>query len=257
MGYTHYYYIKRDITTKEWDELVKVAKILFREVDREQDIKLCNFEGEEGTEPKANKKIIYFNGCGDDSCESFNLYRKPKNIVTMKRGDFRFCKTYGRPYDTVVCAFLILISRTVRRYIEFSSDGPINRKKALEYETLSWVDGLELANKVWYLYVYDYVKEMYSDNSISTEEKEKMAELERKGVNKIKFYRKESRRRFQKLLDSKKIVLNKYCIAADHELIEAQGLPITLDPSYVEPEITEEEREQLLIEPQNETFGAD
>jgi hypothetical protein len=137
MGYTHYWYQKRDLTESEWISVVYNVGVIVTTAKR-RGISLCNGVGEKGTEPSFNVEEIMFNGDeskGEDH-ETMVINRKcpPKEPWQRRRG-FGFCKTARKPYDAVVVAVLIFLD-TLGAH-EISSDG----------EAEEWVDGLDLARE--------------------------------------------------------------------------------------------------------------
>jgi hypothetical protein len=86
-------------------------KALLKDVQHVQGIPLTNGMGDPGTSPEVTDKQVFFNGIGDDSCETFGLYRvrPPKESWQSRRGG-DFCKTYRRPYDLAVTAALCYLA---------------------------------------------------------------------------------------------------------------------------------------------------
>jgi hypothetical protein len=110
MGYTHYWRNPKGFTDEQWNKLLlEVRKIL-----KFSKIPIANGVGDEHSEPEVNNKRIFFNGVGDDSCETFNL--------TKTGQDFEFCKTRLLPYDDVVVLVLIE-AKKVNPNIQLTSDG--------------------------------------------------------------------------------------------------------------------------------------
>jgi hypothetical protein len=126
MGYTQYYSQNRSFTDIEWGQITKFAKHLF---NNQKNI-VANWEGEPGTTPKVDRKVINFNGIGPDAHENFLLSKD----VTPDHS-FGFCKTRQKPYDTVVVALLVYIDEVAPGALHITSDGYADE----------WNDGLELA----------------------------------------------------------------------------------------------------------------
>ena len=125
MGYTHYWTQTRDFTHDEWVQIREDFEALLKDVQHVQGIPLANGMGEPGTSPEISDKKIWFNGAGDNSAETFCLYRvrPPKEEWQSSRGG-DFCKTYRRPYDLAVTAALCYLA-TIPEPAAFtvSSDG--------------------------------------------------------------------------------------------------------------------------------------
>jgi hypothetical protein len=135
MGYTHYWYQRRDLTESEWTSVVyNVGQIMA--TAKKHGVSLCNGLGEKGTEPSFNVEEIMFNGdeSKDEDHETMVINRKcpPKEPWQSRRG-FGFCKTARKPYDAVVVAVLIFLDTFGAH--EISSDG----------DEAEWSDGLSLA----------------------------------------------------------------------------------------------------------------
>lgn len=81
-----------------------------------------------------------FNGCEEQSHETFRLGAKPVDVDTpWNKGNekiFDFCKTARKPYDTVVVACLAALADILGDDIEVSSDGSPE----------DWKDGVKLAS---------------------------------------------------------------------------------------------------------------
>lgn len=109
MGYTHYWRANREFTDKEWHRIC-------------QDFRYClagmpngiRIDDQEGGPAIVDGEKIWFNGAGDEGCETFALLRAPR--------DFQFCKTRRKPYDLMVQACL-LIARHHSTAITVTSDG--------------------------------------------------------------------------------------------------------------------------------------
>jgi hypothetical protein len=111
MGYTHYFTQTRDFTREEWAQIREDMDALLKDVQHVQGIPLANGVGEPGTSPEITDKKIWFNGVGDDSHETFCVYRKrraPEYPGDIRGGDF--CKTARKPYDLAVTAALCYLA---------------------------------------------------------------------------------------------------------------------------------------------------
>src|SRR6266852_6136568 len=95
--------------------------------------------GDPGTSPEVTDQKIWFNGAGDDSCETFclNRVRPPKQAHHERRG-WDFCKTARRPYDLAVTAALC--------YLATVTD-PISHSVSSDGHGRDYLDGLEEARR--------------------------------------------------------------------------------------------------------------
>lgn len=120
MGYTTYWKHK-EIPQDIWDKKLETARVI---LDDFKDI----IQLDDGSAPICNEDEIVFNGIGDNAHETFVLKRTAE--------EFNFCKTARKPYDTAVCAILLLFSDVVN----VSSDGDREDwEEALEYwESKFW-----------------------------------------------------------------------------------------------------------------------
>ena len=114
---------------------------------------MANGSGDPGTSPEINNDKIWFNGVGDDSHETFAIYRirQPRESWQGKdRRGWDFTKTARKPYDPVVVACLCYLSTITRK------DDPTTHEPIMgtEVYTVSsdgdgndFVSGLDLARK--------------------------------------------------------------------------------------------------------------
>ena len=145
MGYTHYWRQKRDVTNTEWEMILtgfkKVVKTLPRvcatkiagadyvksmigsntaeggeaiEIQPEYDCGWTSFFEHPSNKPE--ELYIAFNGVGENSHETFVLSK------SLGENDFNFCKTNGKPYDSVVTAMLVIMKGCAKDAFEISSD---------------------------------------------------------------------------------------------------------------------------------------
>lgn len=126
MGYSHYYYQKRDFTPVEWVSIISAAQ---RAIDlaAQKEIRICDGLGE-GYRPTLGSGAICLNGDAfrDEDYETFVLYRvKPANPSWRKDDPeyFAFCKTARKPYDFVVVRILAAARKIAPDAIRISSDG--------------------------------------------------------------------------------------------------------------------------------------
>ena len=103
MGYTHYWRQLRDFTDTEWQELMRLTKLITASSGR--DIILSEFN--------INNEEIRFNGYGEEGHETFLITKKKRakrqyeeQEAYDRQGAFEFCKTAHKPYDKYVTAVL-------------------------------------------------------------------------------------------------------------------------------------------------------
>jgi hypothetical protein len=139
MGYTHYWTQTRDFTRDEWSQIRDDMEALLKDVQHVQGIPLANGNGDLGTSPEISDEKIWFNGAGDDSCETFCLHRKrpPKESWQSRRGG-DFCKTYRRPYDLAVTAALCYLASVTE---------PISHSVSSDGHGRDFLEGLEEARR--------------------------------------------------------------------------------------------------------------
>ena len=137
MGYTHYWRQLRDFTDTEWQELMRLTKLITASSGR--DIILSEFN--------INNEEIRFNGYGEEGHETFLITKKKRAKADYeeqeaydRQGAFEFCKTAHKPYDKYVVAVLCaLYNIEVKEWplgdgkiMSISSDG----------NTEDWTEGL-------------------------------------------------------------------------------------------------------------------
>lgn len=135
MGYTHYFYQKRDFSILEWLKITEAFKRLVDEMPTrstnpyypDAPIVLCDWSGKEGTTPEISDDRISFNGEGDMSHETMTLNRVcPPKSDWDKDSVFQFCKTAAKPYDLMVCSLLIVAVEFAPTALDLSSDGDMD-----------------------------------------------------------------------------------------------------------------------------------
>ena len=138
MGYTHYWRQLRDFTDTEWQELMRLTKLITASSGR--DIILSEFN--------INNEEIRFNGYGEEGHETFLITKKKRAKMDYeeqeaydRQGAFEFCKTAHKPYDKYVVAVLCALYNMAGqkewplgdgKIISISSDG----------NTEDWTEGL-------------------------------------------------------------------------------------------------------------------
>ena len=113
MGYTHYFGFKTGakIDTERWNKAIELGKACAKA----SGVEIAGYDGT--GEPVFTDKEISFNGKGDKlSNETFYLESKG-------RYTHGFCKTELKPYDIVVCCFLLAFKKAFGKDFEYSSDG--------------------------------------------------------------------------------------------------------------------------------------
>lgn len=128
MGYTHYHAQQRAFTAAEWELITQATHKILASQPKGL---ICGGNGE--GEATVDTEEICFNGNNEDdqSHETFHITKR-------KMGDFNFCKTAQKPYDTAVVAVLCVIHFYAPGVLEIGSDG----------EQDDWRQGLELAQTV-------------------------------------------------------------------------------------------------------------
>lgn len=154
MGYSHYFYHRKEFSVPEWKQVKSFAAELF-DVCKANGVRLAGPDGAVGTKPYITAEYISFNGA-DGSCEGMLLDRVPDPVdvrrhvehqAIMRQSGFETsddticfgcCKTRYYPYDIAVVALLAGVDMLVPDALKVSSDG--------EYEELR--PGIELAKHV-------------------------------------------------------------------------------------------------------------
>lgn len=124
MGYTQYYYQKKNLTQKQWE---KVCMETFSILDycSKNNIELAYEYDESEQPPKVDNEMIRFNGVGNEGHETFIMFKKkPESSWNKESKDyFYFCKTARKPYDLAVCLVLLSLAQNAPKAVELSSDG--------------------------------------------------------------------------------------------------------------------------------------
>lgn len=120
MGYTHYWYRKRDFTTKEWsairEDVSSIIKLYCHHIQEESDI---------ARPPIVSAVAVRFNGIGVEGHETFLVTRLMPERMEWERDQdevFTFCKTAHKPYDMAVMLCLLVMARHSDS-IRIESDG--------------------------------------------------------------------------------------------------------------------------------------
>ena len=119
MGYTHYWEFKDNIAPKDFkdgeNKFARAAELIRKAYNKvtEMGIEIADGMGE--GEPTISDREVYFNGKGDESCETFG--------IQANDGKWNFCKTARRPYDLLVCVSLLAFKEAFGDDFSYKSDG--------------------------------------------------------------------------------------------------------------------------------------
>jgi hypothetical protein len=125
MGYTHYAYRPKKLPAHRFRCAVNDCKLVCDYLVRTKGLVLWHEYHEPGSKPEFTKDVVYFNGAGEDGHETFMVEREyaPEHWQEPKRGlYFTFCKTARKPYDTAVCACLIVFNHYFGEKFQVASD---------------------------------------------------------------------------------------------------------------------------------------
>lgn len=156
MGYSHYWYHKRDFTQPEWTKVKSIAAALF-EVCKQNGVVLTDPMGVYRSKPVIDDEMIGFNGNPD--CESMLLDRVPPEEEKRRHAAhrdsmlnwqgagpvdetticFACCKTRKLPYDIAVVALLAAVDMVIPGALKLESDGE---------PEIELVRGVELARRL-------------------------------------------------------------------------------------------------------------
>jgi hypothetical protein len=133
MGYTHYWYQKRDFTREEWKQIAVTSRAVSLISTHGADSPPITIRGWDGTgKAQFTNDEITFNGDRDNAedHETFRLNRVMPDLTTQpwrveagKTDYFASCKTAQKPYDILVCAVLLIAKHVAPTAIDYSSDG--------------------------------------------------------------------------------------------------------------------------------------
>ena len=136
MGYTHYWRQLRDFTDTEWQELMRLTKLITASSGR--DIILSEFN--------INNEEIRFNGYGEEGHETFLITKKKRAKADYEeqeaydiQGAFEFCKTAQKPYDKYVVAVLCALHNMK---IKLDEEKPPVLYIRSDGNTKDWTEGL-------------------------------------------------------------------------------------------------------------------
>lgn len=125
MGYTHYWYRKKDCEMSD-GKFMLMAETMQRIV-RATGVKV-QAEYDNDGRPAFSRRLVRFNGPGDDGHETFYLPRRhvQPDWQRNKPWVFAFCKTARKPYDLPVQCCLIVAKHFYEDHILIHSDGAEN-----------------------------------------------------------------------------------------------------------------------------------
>lgn len=162
MGYTHYWYRRRELEQPHFHRWVRDVAVLLGHLPRCTDTAGGHYRGHPllvrgplGTgDPVLSDMEVAFNGdeaAGLDH-ETFVVERVyqpyPQDTPDLSGRFFGFCKTARKPYDLAVTAALLLLQRHFGSAVRVCSDGtPQEWEPALELVTQ--VFGPDLAQSAW------------------------------------------------------------------------------------------------------------
>jgi len=119
MGYTNY--MRTDNWNRQdelgWEKAIKVVRKILKKYAN-----VVQFELDDDKKPVCTKKMIRFNGIGDDGHETFILLNTERQSDFDYNSTFSFCKTARKPYDIVVCEVLLAVNAFCS-HLSISSDG--------------------------------------------------------------------------------------------------------------------------------------
>lgn len=113
MGYTHYFNFKKtaNVDKERWNKAVEIGKACMEA----SGVKIGGGDGRGF--PKIDEDVVCLNGYGEqDSYETFYLEREGRHT-------HGFCKTARKPYDIVVCCFLLAFKKVFGKEFIYTSDG--------------------------------------------------------------------------------------------------------------------------------------
>ena len=118
MGYTHYWYTRKEIPTDKWKAFTDDCKELLDSDAAEGVV----WSKEDKIFPYITDEYCTFDGIGNKGHETFSMCR----YGGLKQSDgesFDFCKTAHKPYDKYVVDVLILAEKHFGDLIRVKSDG--------------------------------------------------------------------------------------------------------------------------------------
>ena len=119
MGYTHYWEFKDNIAPKDFkdgeNKFARAAELIRKAYNKvtEMGIEIADGMGE--GEPTISDTEVYFNGKGDESCETFG--------IQANDGEWNCCKGARRPYGLLGCVSLLAFKEGFGDDFAYKSDG--------------------------------------------------------------------------------------------------------------------------------------
>lgn len=132
MGYTHYWYIRKELPVEKWAAFKKDCEALL-DADSAEGIV---WSRKDKIFPYITDDLIVFNGVGQNGFESFSFSRN-HGLKESNKPEFNCCKTRQKPYDKYVVDVLILAEKHFGDLIRVKSDGhwpDVKRDRELEKE---------------------------------------------------------------------------------------------------------------------------
>ncbi len=132
MGYTHYWYTRKELPVEKWVAFKKDCEALL-DADSAEGIV---WSRKDKIFPYITDDLIVFNGIGQNGFESFSFSRN-HGLKESNKPEFNCCKTRQKPYDKYVVDVLILAEKHFGDLIQVKSDGhwpDVKRDRELEKE---------------------------------------------------------------------------------------------------------------------------
>ena len=132
MGYTHYWYTRKEIPTDKWKAFTDDCKELLDSDDAEGIV----WSKEDKIFPYITDEYCTFDGIGNKGHETFSMSRN-RGRRESDGESFDCCKTAQKPYDKYVVDVLILAEKHFGDLIRVKSDGhwpDVKRDRKLEKE---------------------------------------------------------------------------------------------------------------------------
>ena len=118
MGYTHYWYTRKEIPANKWKAFTDDCKELLDSDDAEGIV----WSKEDKIFPYITDEYCTFDGIGNKGHETFSMSRN-RGRRESDGESFDCCKTAHKPYDKYVVDVLILAERHFGDLIRVKSDG--------------------------------------------------------------------------------------------------------------------------------------
>ena len=115
MGYTHYWTPSANLVPNVFKQAVSDCRKVCRAL-HEQDGLAIQRDFDDPRPAQFTPTTIWFNGVGNDGHETFAVLRDGS-------GSLEFCKTAEKPYDSAVCACLLILNHYFGPSFLVDSDG--------------------------------------------------------------------------------------------------------------------------------------